>query len=1108
MVAPVICISDDSSKESVGSPLPIIISPDTVMPTTISPIVPASPDYVPASPDYFPGSDTKTDPSEDPPSEHVATLPATSPFLFASRIHLIETTIVPHTTRQILPAPSGVPRRPAILVLPGQKVPFGRPYRTQPNGVRKMLTAWKRVRPLPSLPSCHPTSRHPSYHSSPSPPPPPRIRRRLLLGSSSSTSSSERLSPLSAAHTLPRRPQCSDYVTPSPSPSAGPSQKRCRSSTTSVPSATHTPGALSPVRADLLPHRKRFRGSSTASSPEDNIKDNLEVGSETDIDFDILADIKADIAAEAAAAVEMEVETERDDEADEDAESSARGTVKIRGGNLGRVRVGGFGLAGPEVPTDIPVPTIDEGSMETFEIGLDMVIQELKMIITRSGMTPEAIEELIAQRVAEALTAQEANRNHGPNFGSESENGDDDGDRNSGGNRMVTVEKMETMVIPMGMETEMEGTEVQGEMHHGTEGPVGLARWFEKMESVYRISNYLEDSQVKFATFTLLDGALTWWNSHAKTIGIDESYGMSWRELMKLMIEVYCHRNEIQELENELWNLSVKGTDVAGYTRKFQELSLLCPRMVPKEEDKIERYIWGLPDNIQGNVTSSQPTRLQDAIKMANSLMDKKVRAQNVARAYTAGTNEKKAYAVNLPYCNKCKLHHAGPCTVKCSNCKKVGHMARDCKSQGATTNQRTLMVNYKDSVTCFECGRQGHYRSDCPKLKNQNRADRSFISTTFSPLINVTPTALEVSYDVELADGRIVGADTIFRGCTLNLLNHPSNVDLMPVELDELLTIYEDGSGGASKLRLSIISYTNTQKYIQRGCYVFLAQVMEKEFIDKLKDKRLEDVPIVRDFLENHYPLPRIDDLFDQLEGSSVYSKIDMISGYHQLRVREEDIPKTAFRTCYGHYEFQVIPFGLTNVPAIFMDLMNPKVELYAKFSMCEFWLQKVQFLGHVIDSEGIHVDTAKIESIKDWASPKTPTKIRQFLELLSDYDYEIRYHPGKANVVADALSPKERTKPLRVRSLMMTIDLNLPSQILNAQAEAIKEENVKEENLNGMNKNFETHADGTHCIKWSWVPRFRGLRDLIMNESHKTKYSIHPGSDKMYHDDACRCG
>ncbi|GJS36123.1 putative nucleotidyltransferase, ribonuclease H [Tanacetum coccineum] len=387
---------------------------------------------------------------------------------------------------------------------------------------------------------------------------------------------------------------------------------------------------------------------------------------------------------------------------------------------------------------------------------------------------------------------------------------------------------------------------------------------------------------------------------------------------------------------------------------------------------------------------------------------------------------------------------------------------------------------------------------------------------------------------------------------------------------------------------------------------------------------------------IKNRYPLPRIDDLFDQIQGSSVYSKIDLRSSYHQLRVREEDIPKTAFRTRYGHYEFQVMPFGLTNAPAVFMDLMNRvckpyldkfvivfiddiliysrdkeehanhlriilellrKEKLYAKFSKCDFWIHIVQFLGHLIDSQGLHVDPAKIEAVKNWTSPTTPTEVRQFLglasyyrrfieapilalpegndnfvvycdaslqglgavlmqrekviayasrqlkpheenytthdlklgaftlsqkpptkssvqkelnmrqrrwlELLADYDCEICYHPGKANVVADALSRKKRTKPLRVRALILTVHPKLPSQILEAQNEALKEENVKNENLRGMDKSFEIRPDGTRCItNRSWLPLFGGLRDLIMHESHKSKYSIHPGSDKMYHD------
>ncbi|GKB91985.1 putative reverse transcriptase domain-containing protein [Tanacetum coccineum] len=328
---------------------------------------------------------------------------------------------------------------------------------------------------------------------------------------------------------------------------------------------------------------------------------------------------------------------------------------------------------------------------------------------------------------------------------------------------------------------------------------------------------------------------------------------------------------------------------------------------------------------------------------------------------------------------------------------------------------------------------------------------------------------------------------------------------------------------------------------------------------------------------VKNCYPLPRIDDLFDQLQGSSVYSKIDLRSGYHQLRVRDEDIPKTAFRTRYGHYEFQVMPFVFiddiliysrnkeehANHLRIILELLK-KEKLYAKFSKCDFWICIVQFLRHLIDSQGLHVDPAKIEAVKNWTSPTTPTEIRQFLGLADqesafqllkqklceapilaltegNNDFAVycdASHKGLgavlmqrekviayasrqlkpneenytthdlelgavANVVADALSQKERIKPLQVRSLVMTIHPKLPSQILKAQTEALKEENIKAENLRGIDKAFEIRPDGTRCIKnQSWLPLFGNLRDLIMHESHKSKYSIHPGSDKMYQD------
>nr|GEW96270.1 putative reverse transcriptase domain-containing protein [Tanacetum cinerariifolium] len=279
---------------------------------------------------------------------------------------------------------------------------------------------------------------------------------------------------------------------------------------------------------------------------------------------------------------------------------------------------------------------------------------------------------------------------------------------------------------------------------------------------------------------------------------------------------------------------------------------------------------------------------------------------------------------------------------------------------------------------------------------------------------------------------------------------------------------------------------------------------------------------------VKNRYPLPRIDDLFYQLQGSSVYSKIDLRPGYHQLRVRDEDISKTSFRIRYGHYEFQVIPFGLTNAPAVFMDLMNrvcrpyldkfvivfiddiliysktkeehdahlrlileflKKEELYAKFSKCDFWLSKVQFLRHVIDSEGIHVDPAMIESIKDWESPNTPTKIRQFPGLAGYYR---RFIEGFSKIAKPMTRLTQKSVKFNWGEKEKTAFQTLKQKLCSTSILALFEGS---ENF----VNLEPRADGTLCLKnKSWIPCFGDLRALIMHKSHKSKYSIYPGSDK----------
>ncbi|GJR91946.1 reverse transcriptase domain-containing protein [Tanacetum coccineum] len=288
----------------------------------------------------------------------------------------------------------------------------------------------------------------------------------------------------------------------------------------------------------------------------------------------------------------------------------------------------------------------------------------------------------------------------------------------------------------------------------GTEGVVELTQWFERMETVFRISNCSVENQVKFSTCTLLASALTWWNSHVMTVTHDVAYSMTWVDLRKKMTDKYCPRNEMKKLEAELWNLKVIGTDVVKYNQRFQELALLCVRMFPEESDKIERYVGGLPDMIHGNIVASKPKTMQEAIEMATELMDKRVstmaerqaenkrkfentsrnnqnqqqqqnKRQNTGRAYTAGSGDKKPYGGSRPLCSKCNYHHDGPCAPKCYKCNKYGHIARDCRGTGNANNINNQKgTGSGQKPTCFECGVQGHFQKECPRLKN-NKGNR-----------------------------------------------------------------------------------------------------------------------------------------------------------------------------------------------------------------------------------------------------------------------------------------------------------------------------------------------------------------------------------------------
>ncbi|GJS39443.1 putative reverse transcriptase domain-containing protein [Tanacetum coccineum] len=589
---------------------------------------------------------------------------------------------------------------------------------------------------------------------------------------------------------------------------------------------------------------------------------------------------------------------------------------------------------------------------------------------------------------------------------------------------------------------------------NGTEGVVGLKRWFEKMEQVFEICKCNEDNKVKFVVCAFKGRALTWLITIASMV-------------------------------------------------------LMCPELVSTENKKIEKYICRFPERIKGNITSSKPATLHEAINMAREL--------ETARAYAAAPTEGKVYAGNLPKCNQCNLHHHGPCPPKCQRYQRMGHMEKDCRARLPGAGD-----DFLQNVTCFGCGEKGHYKNKCPKgRKQQNEgahgrayvvvenlqqnlnvvtgtfllndhyacilfdsgAEKSFVSSAFTPFIGIAPAALNTSYEIELADKKVVSTNTI--------LHFPE------VFLDDL-----SGLPPVQEIEFRIDLIPGASPFVRSPYRLAPSEMLELS--NQLKE--LQDKGFIR-------------------PGAWCFSKIDLRSGYHQLRVREEDIPKIAFRTRYGHFEFTVMPFGLTNAPAIFMDLMNRnKTYVWGDKQDEAFHILKEMLcnalvlalldgpndfvvycdalkqgfgcvlmqLGKVIAYASRQLKTHEknytthdlelgvvVFALKIWRHYLYGTKSviytdhrslqyifdqkelnmcqRRWIKLLSDYECKIKYQPGKANVVADALSRKERLKPRRVRAMSITIHSRLKTKILEAQGEAYKDLKALAKWLRGL----ETHIE-----------------------------------------------
>ncbi|GJX47038.1 putative reverse transcriptase domain-containing protein [Tanacetum coccineum] len=524
-------------------------------------------------------------------------------------------------------------------------------------------------------------------------------------------------------------------------------------------------------------------------------------------------------------------------------------------------------------------------------------------------------------------------------------------------------------------------------------------------------------------------------------------------------------------------------------------------------------------------------------------------RRQETFRSYAVTPTENNGYIGNRPLCKKCTRHHTGPYTVKCNACNKVGHLTKNCRNKGPATGSNLLPV----TVTCHACGEKGHYANQCRQTTNnivQGRAymlrdknahqdpnvvtgifllnqhlarvlfdsgaDKRFVSISLASMLNIPPIKIDTFYNIKMADGNLVSTNTVIQGATPTLLNQPFKIDLMPIKV------------GSFNIVIGMDWLSNYHARITCDKKVIYILIDGETLIIR------EDIPVVREFpevfLEDIPGLPRVRQVEFQIdlipgtapvaqvpyrlapsEMQELSNQLQELSdrGYHQLRVRDEDIPKITFRTRYKHYEFQVMPFSLTNAPAVFMDLMNrvckpyldklvivfindiliysrnkeehanhlriilellKKDKLYAKFSKCNFWIHIVQFLGHLIDSQGLHVEPTKIEAGED---------------------QELAFQLLKQKLCeAPILALPEEND-----DFVIYCDAS--------HQEALKEENIKAENLRGMDKSFDMRLDRNRCIKnRSWLPLFGNMRDLIMHESYKLKYSIHPGSDKMYHD------
>ncbi|GJR41176.1 putative reverse transcriptase domain-containing protein [Tanacetum coccineum] len=540
-------------------------------------------------------------------------------------------------------------------------------------------------------------------------------------------------------------------------------------------------------------------------------------------------------------------------------------------------------------------------------------------------------------------------------------------------------------------------------------------------------------------------------NGNVHTLGLVNANRIPWTEFKTMMTTEYYPATEIQKMEQELWTLTLKGDDIEAYSNRFHELVLMCPELVPTKKKKIEKYVRGFPERIKGNITSSKPATLHDAINMARELVEQAVQGratrigesnkrkwedhqrntnnnnpnynnnnnnrnrnnnhhqqqntrQETAKAYAAAPAEGRGYAGNLPRCNRCNSHHNGQCPPKCQKCQRTGHQEKDCRVRVPGRNQQNERAHGRAYVVVENLQQNPNVVAGTFLLNDHyacilfdSGAEKSFVSSAFTPFIDIAPTALNTSYEVELAEEMcfdvIVGMDWLsYHRAVIDCYEKIVRIPLLNGEILEV-------QGERPKKDPGSLACIKADK------------------------KKLDDIRVVRDFPEIEFRIDLILGALLVVKSPYRLAPSEMSELSNQLKELQE---KGFIRPSHS-------PWG---APVLFVKKKDGAMRMY----------------------EGFHILKEKLCNALVLALPDGPD---DFVVYCDASKTSFRQETARAYAAAPA------------------------------------------EWLRGLEKHFERRDDGgIYFFDRIWIPSVGGVRKLIMDEAHTSRYSIHPGADKMYYD------